>query len=60
MTQLQFYLNQANEEIEAATLLLEKNYRRACISRLYIPLLLWCLLCSPSPFNLQKYQYSYS
>ena len=35
MNQFQFYLNQANEEIEAATLLLEKNYRRACISRCY-------------------------
>lgn len=35
MTQTEFHLNQAHEEINAATLLLEKNYYRACISRCY-------------------------
>ncbi|AKV66124.1 MULTISPECIES: HEPN domain-containing protein [Microcystis] len=33
--QISSYINQANEELEAATLLLEKNYYRACISRCY-------------------------
>ncbi len=35
MTQITFHLNQAYEEIDAATLLLEKHYYRACISRCY-------------------------
>ncbi|MFM8300799.1 MAG: hypothetical protein ACKN9A_21080 [Microcystis aeruginosa] len=35
MNQISSYINQANEELEAATLLLEKNYYRACISRCY-------------------------
>jgi len=35
VNQISSYINQANEELEAATLLLEKNYYRACISRCY-------------------------
>ncbi|MEA5532680.1 HEPN domain-containing protein [Crocosphaera sp. XPORK-15E] len=35
MTQIIFYLNQADQEIDAATLLLENTYYRACISRCY-------------------------
>jgi uncharacterized protein (UPF0332 family) len=51
MSQIQFYLNLSQEELETAALLLESNRYRASISRAYYSM----YYATQSLYNLRKY-----